>query len=68
MIEIPNSFDLMTNMHHTNPQLVEINVLNQQNTELRGSNKLMKFAFVGLLVISVVIIYKSKRNKTSDSN
>ena len=68
MIEIPNSFDLMTNMHHTNPQLVEINQLTQRNAELRGSNKLMKFAFVGLLVIAVVIIYKSKRNKTSDSN
>jgi hypothetical protein len=69
MIEIPNSFDLMTNMHHTNPQLVEINQLTQRNAELRGSNKLMKFAFVGLLVIAVAAVYKlQEREKPRDPN
>ena len=69
MIEIPNSFDLMTNMHHTNPQLVEINKLTQRNAELRGSNKLMKFAFVGLLVIAVAAVYKlQEREKPRDPN
>ena len=69
MIEIPNSFDLMTNMHHTNPQLVEINQLTQRNAELRGSNKLMKFAFVGLFVIAVAAVYKlQEREKPRDPN
>ena len=69
MIEIPNSFDLVTNMHHTNPQLVEINQLTQRNAELRGSNKLMKFAFVGLLVIAVAAVYKlQEREKPRDPN
>lgn len=63
MIEIPNSFDLMTNMHHTNPQLVEISTLNQQNSQLHGSNKLMKFALVGLLVIALLVIFESKQDR-----
>jgi len=63
MIEIPNSFDLMTNMHHTNPQLVEINQLTQRNAELRGSNKLWKYACFGILVISIVLIYETERRK-----
>jgi len=54
MIEIPNSFDLMTNMHHTNPQLVEISNLTQQNAELRSSNKLLKGIFVGVLAILII--------------
>ena len=68
MIEIPNSFDLMTNMHHTNTQMVEISALNQQNTHLRGSNKLMKFVLLGLLVISMVLINEIERRKRSDLN
>ena len=69
MIEIPNSFDLMTNMHHTNPQLVEINSLNQQNVQLRGSNKLMKIVLLGLLVIAVAAVYKlQEREKPRDPN
>ena len=66
MIEIPNSFDLMTNMHHTNTQMVEISALKQQNTHLRGSNKLMKFVLVGVLIIALLVIFESKpdrRNK-----
>ena len=68
MIEIPNSFDLMTNMHHTNTQLAEISALNQKNTQLQGSNKLMKFVLVGLLVISMVLINEIERRKRSDLN
>ena len=69
MKEIPNSFDLMTNMHHTNTQMVEISALNQQNTQLRSSNKLMKFALLGLLVIAVVAVYKiQEREKPKDPN
>ena len=69
MIEIPNSFDLMTNMHHTNTQMVEIRALNQQNTQLRGSNKLMKFVLLGLLVIAVAAVYKlQEREKPRDPN
>ena len=58
MIEIPNSFDLMTNMHHTNPQLVEINQLTQRNAELRGSNKLLKSIIVGALVLIAIGVIK----------
>ena len=69
MIEIPNSFDLMTNMHHTNTQMVEISALNQQNTQLRGSNKLMKIVLLGLLVIAVAAVYKlQEREKPRDPN
>jgi len=58
MIEIPNSFDLMTNMHHTNPQLVEINQLTQRNAELRGSNKLLKGIIMGALVLIAIGVIK----------
>ena len=59
----------MTNMHHTNPQLVEINSLNQQNVQLRGSNKLMKIVLLGLLVIAVAAVYKlQEREKPRDPN
>ena len=68
MIEIPNSFDLMTNMHHTNTQMAEISALNQKNTQLQGSNKLMKFVLLGLLVISMVLINEIERRKRSDLN
>lgn len=67
MIEIPNSFDLMTNMHHTNPQLVEINQLTQRNAKLRGSNKLWKYACLGILVISIVLIYETERRKQTNT-
>lgn len=58
MIEIPNSFDLMTNMHHTNPQLVEINNLTQQNSKLRSSNKMLKVIIMGALVLIAVGVIK----------
>ena len=58
MIEIPNSFDLMTNMHHTNPQLVEISNLTQQNAQLRQSNQVLKFVGLGLILLSVWVIYR----------
>lgn len=66
MIEIHNSFDLMTNMHHTNPQLVEISNLTQQNAQLRQSSKLWKFAFAGLLIITVLVVLEMRREKPSD--
>ena len=69
MIEIPNSFDLMTNMHHTNTQLTQISDLTQKNTQLQGSNKLMKFVLLGLLVIAVAAVYKlQEREKPRDPN
>lgn len=58
MIEIPNSFDLMTNMHHTNPQLVEISNLTQQNAQLRSSNKMLKVIIMGALVLITVAVIK----------
>jgi hypothetical protein len=58
MIEMPNSFDLMTNMHHTNPQLVEINNLTQQNSKLRSSNKMLKVIIMGALVLIAVGVIK----------
>jgi hypothetical protein len=64
MIELPNSFDLMTNMHHTNPQLVEINQLSQRNAELRGSNKLLKGIVIGLVLISIWAVYRIHDNKS----
>ena len=65
MIELPNSFDLMTNMHHTNPQLVEINQLTHQNAELRGSNKLLKSIAIGLVLISIWAVYRIHDDKRS---
>ena len=59
MIEIPNSFDLMTNMHHTNPQLAEISNLTQQNAQLRQSNQVLKFVGLGLILLSVWVIYRN---------
>jgi hypothetical protein len=64
MIEIPNSFDLMTNMHHKNPQLVEINQLTQRNAELRGSNKLLKGIVIGLVLISIWAVYRIHDDKS----
>ena len=58
MTEMPNSFDLMTNMHHTNPQLVEINNLTQQNSKLRSSNKMLKVIIMGALVLIAVGVIK----------
>ena len=67
MIEIPNSLDLMTNMHHTNPQLVEINNLTQQNSKLRSSNKMLKVIIMGALVlIAVGVIKKITAPPTDD--
>jgi hypothetical protein len=66
MIEIPNSFDLMTNMHHTNPQLVGINSLNQQNVQLKKSNAMWKFVGLGLLILSLVAVYKLQREQQDE--
>lgn len=67
MIEMPNSFDLMTNMHHTNPHLVEISSLNKQNAQLRSSNKMLKVIILGALVlIAVGVIKKITEPPTDD--
>lgn len=59
MIEIPNGFDLMTNMHHTNPQLVEISNLTQQNAQLRSTNKLLKVITMGALALIAIGVIKN---------
>lgn len=67
MIEIPNSFDLMTNMHHTNPQLLEINSLNLQNVQLKKSNVMWKLAFIGLILTSLIVIYETNYRTKSNN-
>ena len=67
MIEMPNSFDLMTNMHHTNPQLVEINNLTQQNSKLRSSNKMVKVIIMGALVLIAVGVISQLPRQRDDN-
>jgi hypothetical protein len=67
MTEMPNSFDLMTNMHHTNPQLVEINNLTQQNSKLRSSNKMVKVIIKGALVLIAVGVISQLPRQRDDN-
>jgi hypothetical protein len=64
MKPIGNSFELMTNLHHVNSRLAEVESLDLQNQQLRKSNKWLKVlaaATIGVLLIGALKFHSDQK-------
>jgi hypothetical protein len=69
MKPIGNSFELMTNLHHVNSRLAEVESLDLQNQQLRKSNKWLKVlaaATIGVILICALKFHSDQKRETEE--
>ena len=61
-----NSFELISNLHHTNPDLSELNQIREQNKKLKSKVNILNIILVTTLLFGFLYYVDKKDKKHQD--